>query len=923
MQFLRMKVEEHVGTCIQGRSEEGAAGAAAPGAGLEGRHQDVDLKKCKIFGLGDTDSKFYYEYVTDEGQTFQARWRQPSGISVRYAQCFVPREGSRGGSKTTERERSRAENGLNGERNLRVNYYTVPRVCVEMGPTKLSGAQSRKRKKQQEADNIVQAKQWQKLGWVKKVDPSTTALPLQQGIESRPSTSTLLENENFTKLQHKDMTVDRAVSHLTGLKDALQDIRDTGIDVILDEASNICAATSLEIDCFFEKKRAKKRKRLTLEERTVWRRRKKSKLITMLMEPKNKLHKITLVEEAVDVVDAVLVVAEEVDEMTTEECVADRTNRRDTSRSILSNTRLSGVNSSMDNDQDIMMMGRGGSGGGGGSSGGGGRGGRGSRFRGGQGVSDDRGMRSQDDRLNERLAALAAPTHDLPPQDVSEKKFSGRCRLYIGNLTNDVTEEEMQQLFSPYGETSELFVNKEKNFAFIRMDYRASAEKAKRELDGSLRKGRPLKVRFAPHSAAVKVKNLTQWVTNELLERAFSVFGEIERAVIIVDERGKSQGEGIIEFARRPGAQMALRRCNEGCFFLTASLRPVVVEPFEQMDDVDGYAEKNLPKKNPDYYKAREHGPRFAVPGSFEHEYGSRWKQLYDLFKQKEEALGREMKMEEEKLEAQMEYARYEHETEILREQLRQRELDRERQKREWEMKERQAEEQRLADEERMRRSQEEMSLRMHHQEEELRRRQQENTLFMQAHQLSSLLDQQEQALRSNPTDELKEKRKLEEEKRQTANKFFTETNEWLHKALKKKNFQEEELPLQCWQFQLVNPRYITPPTPPPPAGLSVVPKISLPSLPSNQQRRATPYPQPAEPPYWRAAAGTIPPDPKAFLDQYDRNAGRYDAARGDMREDLGQTGNGPRGNVGSNPRGRWGQADRRADDYPSKRRRY
>jgi proline- and glutamine-rich splicing factor len=38
------------------------------------------------------------------------------------------------------------------------------------------------------------------------------------------------------------------------------------------------------------------------------------------------------------------------------------------------------------------------------------------------------------------------------------------------------------------------------------------------------------------------------------------------------------------------------------------------------------------------------------------------------LYKQKEEALQREMKMEEEKLEAQMEYARYEHETEILRE---------------------------------------------------------------------------------------------------------------------------------------------------------------------------------------------------------------------------------------------------------------
>lgn len=61
-------------------------------------------------------------------------------------------------------------------------------------------------------------------------------------------------------------------------------------------------------------------------------------------------------------------------------------------------------------------------------------------------------------------------------------------------------------------------------------------------------------------------------------------------------------------------------------------------------------------------------GPRLAAPGSFEYEYGTRWKQLHELYKQKEEALLREMKLDEEKLEAQMEYARYEQETEILRE---------------------------------------------------------------------------------------------------------------------------------------------------------------------------------------------------------------------------------------------------------------
>ena len=52
--------------------------------------------------------------------------------------------------------------------------------------------------------------------------------------------------------------------------------------------------------------------------------------------------------------------------------------------------------------------------------------------------------------------------------------------------------------------------------------------------------------------------------------------------------------------------------------------------------------------------------------------------------KQKLEALEREMKLEEDKLVAQMEFARYEHETEALRNQLRQREAEREMQKNQW-----------------------------------------------------------------------------------------------------------------------------------------------------------------------------------------------------------------------------------------------
>lgn len=60
------------------------------------------------------------------------------------------------------------------------------------------------------------------------------------------------------------------------------------------------------------------------------------------------------------------------------------------------------------------------------------------------------------------------------------------------------------------------------------------------------------------------------------------------------------------------------------------------------------------------------------------------------------------------------------------------REQDRDQVKSNWEMKEKFADEQRIKAEEQMRRTQEEMALRMGKQEEELRRRQQENTLFMQ-----------------------------------------------------------------------------------------------------------------------------------------------------------------------------------------------
>lgn len=277
------------------------------------------------------------------------------------------------------------------------------------------------------------------------------------------------------------------------------------------------------------------------------------------------------------------------------------------------------------------------------------------------------GGRNDDFFIGRRLQEMQGPTFELPELKNDEIKFSGRNRLYIGNLTNDVNESELIELFKPYGEISETFLNNEKNFAFLKLDFHANAEKAKRELDGTQRKGRSLRVRFAPNGTILRVKNLTPFVSNELLYRAFEVFGPLEKATSIADDRGKHTGEGIIEFVKKSSAMSCLRLCSEKCYFLTSALRPVIVEPLEMNDEIDGLPDKMLNRKTQDFHNERSAGPRFAETGSFEHEFGTRWKQLHELFKTKTEALKRELSLEEEKLACQMDFARYEHETEKLR----------------------------------------------------------------------------------------------------------------------------------------------------------------------------------------------------------------------------------------------------------------
>jgi RNA recognition motif-containing protein len=67
-------------------------------------------------------------------------------------------------------------------------------------------------------------------------------------------------------------------------------------------------------------------------------------------------------------------------------------------------------------------------------------------------------------------------------------------KLYVGNLTYSVTDEQLEKLFSPHGQVQKANVIGDKGFGFVEMTNSSEAEKAKEALDGIDFEGRSLRV---------------------------------------------------------------------------------------------------------------------------------------------------------------------------------------------------------------------------------------------------------------------------------------------------------------------------------------------------------------------------------------------------------------------------------------------
>lgn len=67
-------------------------------------------------------------------------------------------------------------------------------------------------------------------------------------------------------------------------------------------------------------------------------------------------------------------------------------------------------------------------------------------------------------------------------------------KLYVGNLTYSVTEQQLGELFSQYGEVKSVNIIGNKGFGFVEMGSQSEAEQAMEALNGTEYEGRNLRI---------------------------------------------------------------------------------------------------------------------------------------------------------------------------------------------------------------------------------------------------------------------------------------------------------------------------------------------------------------------------------------------------------------------------------------------
>ncbi|KAF8320124.1 polyadenylate binding protein [Clavulina sp. PMI_390] len=195
--------------------------------------------------------------------------------------------------------------------------------------------------------------------------------------------------------------------------------------------------------------------------------------------------------------------------------------------------------------------------------------------------------------------------------------------LYIKNISEDVTEEDFQELLSKYGSiTSILLVRdedgKNKGFGFVNFEKHEEAQQAVDELHDIDFKGKNLFVTRAQkktereeelrrsyeqaraekqskyQNVNLYVKNLDDDVDDDKLRAEFEAFGTITSCKVMRDEKGISKGFGFVCYSSPDDASKAVNEMNTRII----GTKPLYVTIAQRKDDRRQQLENQIAQRN-------------------------------------------------------------------------------------------------------------------------------------------------------------------------------------------------------------------------------------------------------------------------------------------------------------------------------------
>ncbi|GAA0163573.1 RNA metabolism protein [Lithospermum erythrorhizon] len=132
--------------------------------------------------------------------------------------------------------------------------------------------------------------------------------------------------------------------------------------------------------------------------------------------------------------------------------------------------------------------------------------------------------------------------------------------LWIGNLATEVTESELQSVFSKYGLIDSITSYASRSFAFIYYKTIDDAKSAKDALQAHVLRGNPIRIEFAKLAKPCKslwVAGISPSVSKEELEAEFQKFGEIQEFKFLRD-----RNTAYVDYFKLEDASQALKSMN-------------------------------------------------------------------------------------------------------------------------------------------------------------------------------------------------------------------------------------------------------------------------------------------------------------------------------------------------------------------------